>query len=235
MRKIAVFTGAGVSAESGVATFRNSKDGLWYNYNVDEVATTEALVSDPKKVYEFHNMLRSKLNEVEPNEAHKALAKLEDKFEVTISTQNVDDLHERGGSTNVLHIHGELFKARSMAHDGLLYECRGDLNVGDMSEDGHALRPHTVLFGEYPYYMNETFDAFQKADILIIIGTSLNISYTTSMVRWLKEGSQIYYIDPKPSPDLSYYNLPVKYIKKKAVEGVTKLVNKLLKDEPDSI
>lgn len=230
MKKIAIFTGAGVSAESGVATFRNSKTGLWYNYKVDEVATIEALESDPEKVYAFHNMLRSKLNEVEPNDAHKALKLLEDKYEVTISTQNVDDLHERAGSTNVLHLHGELFKSRSMAHDGLLYECRGDLHVGDMSADGHALRPHTVLFGEYPYNMNETFDAFQAADILIIIGTSLNISYTTNMVRWLKAGSQIYYVDPKPSLDLNYYDLPVKYIRKKAVEGVTKLVDKLLKE-----
>lgn len=229
MKKIAIFTGAGVSQESGVSTFRDTKDGLWYNYNVDEVATRRGWLLNPEKVMEFHNMLRKKLLDVQPNDAHKALAKLQDKYDVTIVTQNVDDLHERAGSNKVLHLHGELFKSRSTLDPKTLYECRGDLNVGDEGADGSRLRPHTVLFDEYPYNVDESWDVLSGADILIIIGTSFDISYTAGLVGSFK-GSAVYYVDPKPTKLIENY-FPVKFIRKKAVEGVTKLVDKLLKEK----
>ena len=230
MKNITIFTGAGVSAESGVPTFRDSVDGLWYNYKVEEVATIDAWQKYPEKVLEFHNMLRTKLKDVEANDAHKALVKLEEKFNVITITQNVDDLHERAGSSNVLHLHGELFKSRSIKDSNTLYECLGDLNINDKAPDGSNLRPHTVLFGEYPYNVDESYKAIRNADIIIIIGTSLNISYTPQMLKSLKSGCKIYYVDPSPSNALKYSSASITYIRKNAVEGVTNLVNKLLEE-----
>lgn len=230
MKNITIFTGAGVSAESGVPTFRDSIDGLWYNYKIEEVATIDAWEKYPEKVLEFHNMLRKKLKDVEANDAHKALVKLEKKFNVITITQNVDHLHELAGSSNVLHLHGELFKSRSVKDPNTLYECLGDLNMGDKASDGSNLRPHTVLFGEYPYNIDESYKAIRNADIIIIIGTSLNISYTPQMLRSLKSGCKIYYVDPSPSNALKYSSASITYIRKNAVEGVTKLVNKLLEE-----
>jgi NAD-dependent deacetylase len=232
MKKIAVFTGAGISAESGVVTFRDTKDGLWYNYKVEEVATIEGWEADRFKVLDFHNIVRAKLKDAAPNEAHLALKKLEEKFEVTIITQNIDDLHERAGSTNVLHLHGELLKSRSIKNPTLIYECLGDINIGDKCELGSQLRPHTVLFGEYPYNVDESYDAISTCDYLLIIGTSLQIGYTLNLLASVRmsENAKIFYIDPKPSKDLEY-TIPIKYIKKKAVEGVTALVDKLMQDK----
>lgn len=230
MKNITIFTGAGVSAESGVPTFRDSKDGLWYNYKVEEVATIDAWQKYPEKVLEFHNMLRKKLKDVEPNDAHKALVKLENKFNVITITQNVDHLHERAGASNVLHLHGELFKSRSIKDPNTLYDCLDDLNMNDKAPDGSNLIPHTVLFGEYPYNVNESYKAIRNADIIIIIGTSLNISYTPQMLRSLKKGCKIFYVDPSPSNVLKYSSASITYIRKNAVEGVTNLVNKLLEE-----
>lgn len=229
MKRIAVFTGAGISAESGVATFRDT-DGLWYNYNVDEVATAHALKTNPDLVNEFHNMLRAKLKDYDPNEAHKALAKLEERFEVTVITQNIDNLHERAGSTNVLHLHGELYKSRSSRNPNKIYDCFGDITPDDKAEDGSKLRPHTVLFGEYPYNVDEAYGAIRRCDYLLIIGTSLQITYTLSMLADVNKDAKVIYIDPKPSKDLGY-SIPVRYVKKKAVEGVTEVVNEILNNE----
>lgn len=230
MKKIVVFTGAGVSAESGVPTFRDTKNGLWYNYKVEEVATIEGWKENRKKVLEFHNMLRTKLKENGPNDAHKAIADLEKIFEVTVVTQNVDDLHERAGSKNVLHLHGELFKSRSSLNSELIYECLGDINIGDKCELGSQLRPHTVLFGEWPYNVDEAYAVITTCDYLIIVGTSFNISYTPFMIKEVNKGAKIYYVDPAPSKDLKYMGLKVKYIKKKAVEGVGEVIKEILKE-----
>jgi NAD-dependent deacetylase len=229
MKKIAVFTGAGISAESGVDTFRDT-NGLWYNYNVDEVATASALKTNPDLVNEFHNKLRAKLKDYDPNEAHKALANLEERFDVTVVTQNIDNLHERAGSTNVLHLHGELYKSRSSRDINKIYECFGDINPDDKAEDGSKLRPHTVLFGEFPYNVDESYKAIRKCDYLLIIGTSLKITYTLSMLAAVNKSAKVIYIDPKPSKDLDY-SMSIKYIKKNAVEGVTEVVNKILNNE----
>lgn len=231
MKKIVVFTGAGVSAESGVATFRDTTDGLWYNYNVEEVATVEGWRADPVKVLEFHNMLRAKLKDYEPNDAHKALVALEEKYKVTIITQNVDDLHERAGSKNVLHLHGELYKSRSTKNPSLLYECLGEINIGDKCELGSQLRPHTVLFGEYPYNLDESYKALMECDYLLIVGTSLQISYTLQLLKVVVNcNPKIFYIDPNPYEDINNF-LSVTFIKKGAVEGVTKLVKKLMAEK----
>lgn len=231
--KITVFSGAGVSQESGIETFRDIKDGLWYNYNVDEVATNWGWKRNPQVVLDFHNMLRQKLIDKEPNAAHTLLAELEKDHEVTIITQNVDNLHEKGGSTRVLHLHGELFKSRrDEEYDGPtgtesdntveLFDCMGDLNVGDLSEDGIPLRMHTVLFGEMPYNVNEAYLAVRDCDLLIVIGTSLNITYTHHMISIVRPEAKIYYIDPSPSMDIDYLN-PI-YIKKTSVEGMKEFV-----------
>jgi NAD-dependent deacetylase len=230
MKNLIIFTGAGISVESGISTFRDSADGLWYNYNVDEVATAYGLKKNPKKVFEFHNMLRKKLNDIQPNAAHKALVNLEDKFNVTIVTQNVDDLHERAGSSNILHLHGELFKVRTYKKPEKFYDWRNDLNFGDEDAEGNKLRPHTVLFDEMPYNFDKSFEAIYNADILLIIGTSLEIGYTVRMLNAASSLAEVYYIDPNPSDGLTNSHLNIKYIKKKASEGVKEVVEKLMKD-----
>jgi NAD-dependent deacetylase len=245
-KKIAVFTGAGISAESGISTFRDIKDGLWYNYKVDDVATIEGWRKDRAKVLEFHNMLRSKLPTVEPNDAHRALAALEQEYDVTIITQNVDNLHERGGSTNIIHLHGELTKARGCMYDHKSSEFDEvhdigykEINMGDKCPiTGSQLRPHIVWFGEYPFGVHEAYQAVEEADILMVIGTSLQISYTLDMLNHVsREGDEvhggkpackIYYIDPNPMNYLTNYGLKVEYIRKKASEGVVEVVNNLL-------
>lgn len=229
MKKIAIFTGAGISAESGVATFRDNNDGLWYNYNVEEVATKEGLEENPEKVFDFHNLIRADLKKAEPNDAHKALVELEKQFEVTIITQNIDNLHERAGSSTVYHLHGELNKSRSSIDPFAIYDCEDDIKIGDKCEFGSQLRPHTVLFGEMPYNVDEAYNAIVQCDYLLIIGTSLNITYTIQLLWAVNREAKIIYIDPNPSEVLTYKGLKVDYIKKKAVDGVTKTVNKIMK------
>lgn len=229
MKKIVIFSGAGISKESGISTFRDSVEGLWYNYNVDEVATLEGLEADPQKVFDFHNLVRADLKKAEPNDAHKALVKLEEAFDVTIITQNIDDLHERAGSSRVYHLHGELNKSRSSVDPFSIYDCEGDINLGDLCELGSQLRPHTVLFGEMPYNVDEAYNAIVECDYLLIIGTSLNITYTIQLLWAVNREAKIFYIDPKPSEALTYKGLKITYIKKKAVDGVTKIVDKLIK------
>jgi len=234
MKRIVVFTGAGVSEESGINTFRGITDGLWYDYSVEEVATIDAWKKDKEKVLDFHNMLRTKLGEVEPNKAHLDLASLDKYFDVTVVTQNVDDLHERAGQKNVLHLHGELTKVRSSHYnskiqldekDVKLYDIgHGEINMGDKCEEhGSQLRPHTVLFGEYPFNVDEAHEKLMMADYLLIIGTSLQIGYTVPLLTEVNSKADVFYIDPSPVNYLDT-RLPVVKVKEPATKGVSDVI-----------
>ena len=226
MKKIVVLTGAGVSAESGLKTFRDH-DGLWHNYRVEDVATPEAWERDMDLVLDFYNERRRGLLEAQPNAAHLALAKLEQKFDVRVITQNIDDLHERGGSSKVLHLHGELKKARSTADPDMVYEIKGwQLNRGDLCEKGSQLRPHVVWFGEPVPLIAEAAKLCGEADICIIIGTSLQVYPAAGLIHYVFQGAPKYFIDPKADSVPYIYNMEI--IRKTAGEGVPPLVNKLL-------
>lgn len=228
MKKIAIFTGAGISQESGIETFRDSEKGLWYNYNVDEVATLSGWKNDRELVLEFHNMLRKKLYDIEPNDAHKAIADLEDVAKVTVVTQNVDDLHERGGSTDIIHIHGELLKCNSSVDPNIKYDCRGSVNIGDKCEKGSQLKPNTVLFGEYPYRIDEAFDTMMNADYLIVVGTSFTIGYTVTMMDMMVgKDTKIFYVDPFPTKLEAFKDINIEVIEKTAVEGVREVTKRI--------
>jgi len=226
MKKIVVLTGAGVSAESGLKTFRDH-DGLWHNYRVEDVATPEAWERDMDLVNEFYNERRKNLLGVKPNAAHIALARLEEKYDVQIITQNVDDLHERGGSSNVLHLHGELKKVRSSIDPMLVYELKGwELKRGDLCEKGSQLRPHIVWFGEPVPLIVEAAKMVEQADILIIIGTSMQVYPAAGLIHYAFAGAPKYYIDPKAT---AVPLIPLlETIRKTAGEGVPELANKLM-------
>jgi len=239
-KKVVIFTGAGISKESGVDTFRDLVDGLWENHKIEEVCTLDGWRKDREKVLNFYNDRRRQMPSVEPNNAHKALARLEEDFDVTIVTQNVDDLHERGGSTNIIHLHGELTKARSSYLTGNLLKVKldsidigySDINIGDKCEKyGAQLRPHIVWFGEYPFDVNKAYDAFLTADIVIIVGTSLQIGYTLSFFDNLPKGFNVIYVDPNPSHDLDTLDLNIEYVEKSAVEGVTEIVERIINEQ----
>ena len=228
MKKIVVLTGAGVSAESGLKTFRDH-DGLWHNYRVEDVATPEAWEKDMDLVLTFYNERRKGLMEAQPNAAHIALARLEQKFDVQVITQNIDDLHERGGSTKVLHLHGELKKARSTADPSLVYEIKGwELNRGDLCKKGSQLRPHVVWFGEPVPMIVEAARLCEEADICIIIGTSLQVYPAAGLIHYVFAGAPKYYIDPK-AVEVPY--IPkLEIIRKTAGEGVPVLVDRLMSE-----
>lgn len=229
-QKIVVLTGAGVSAESGINTFRDA-DGLWEGHDVMEVASPQGFAKNPELVLDFYNQRRKQLFQVEPNAAHAALVHLEKQFEVTIITQNVDDLHERAGSSNVIHIHGELLKARSTGHQNDILEWKTDLNVGDFCKNGYQLRPHIVWFGEQVPLLQKAAEITSEADVLIIIGTSMQVYPAASLIDYVPYGTPIYFVDPKPSiSENSYDNLTV--IKSTAAEGVTTLVAGLIGTKP---
>jgi len=196
--KIAVLTGAGVSAESGIKTFRDS-DGLWEGHDVMEVASPEGFQRNPAVVLDFYNQRRRQLLTVQPNAAHIALAKLEKNHEITIITQNVDDLHERSGSTNVIHLHGELLKVRSTFDEDLVLDWKKDLNLGDFCEHNHQLRPHIVWFGEMVPMIEVAVEVVEKADAIIIVGTSMQVYPAAGLVQYAKSDAHIYFVDPKPS------------------------------------
>ena len=203
-RKIVFFTGAGVSAESGVATFRTGDDGLWYNHKVEDVATIDGWNRDKKKVLDFYNMRRAQLKEVHPNLAHQLIAQLEVDFDVTVITQNVDDLHQRAGSTNVIHLHGELIKVRSTKDSTKIYNWIEDCNIGDKCELGSQLRPHIVWFGENldpKMIQNATQVAFE-CDVCVVVGTSMQVAPANSIPFLTKDTALIYYIDPS---DVEFY------------------------------
>ena len=205
MNKVAVFTGAGISAESGIPTFRDKMAGLWEKYDTDVVASKEGWKSHRDDVLDFHNQLRKQIYNCHPNDAHKALKDLEKVARVTIVTQNIDDLHERAKSTNILHLHGELLKCRSTVDFSLQYDCRGSIDIGDKCEKGSQLKPDTVLFGEMPRFVDEGYTAICNADYVIIIGTSFPISYTLEMFKNIKHEAKVYYIDPDPRKYLDSY------------------------------
>ncbi len=225
-KRIVVLTGAGVSAESGISTFRDS-GGLWEKYDISEVATFEAWQRNQALVLEFYNQRRKQLYEVEPNAAHYALVKLEEKYDVRIITQNVDDLHERAGSTQVMHLHGELKKVRSSVDENLVYELEGwELKKGDNCEKGSQLRPHIVWFGEPVHMIPHAADVCATADVCIIIGTSLNVYPAAGLVSYTPPGCPVYLIDPA---EVNSAHIPgVKIIREKAGTGTVKLVNELL-------
>ena len=208
MKKIAVLTGAGVSAESGVSTFRDS-DGLWENHKVEDVASIEGWYRNPQLVLDFYNARRAQLAEVKPNAAHRAIAELENEYKVTVITQNVDNLHERAGSTRIIHLHGELSKVRPEnccnEMDGFSEETVFDIgtdeiNIGDLAPNGAQLRPHIVWFGEAVPKITKAVDAVEQADILLIVGTSLQVYPAAGLYRYAKADTPIYIIDPKDVP-----------------------------------
>lgn len=196
MKRIVVLTGAGISAESGINTFRDA-DGLWEGHDIMEVASPEGWIKNPQLVLEFYNKRRAQLATVIPNAAHFALQELEEKYNVQIITQNVDDLHERAGSSTVLHLHGELYKVRSTQNPSLVYEWKKDLNPNDLGEDGAPLRPHIVWFGEDVPLIPQAISWVEKADIIVIIGTSLQVYPAAGLMHYAKPDIPIYYIDPK--------------------------------------
>jgi len=226
MKHIVVLTGAGVSAESGLSTFRDT-DGLWEGHDVMEVATPDGFAKNPALVLDFYNQRRKQLLQVAPNAAHEALVALEEKFEVHIVTQNVDDLHERAGSRNVLHLHGELLKARSTLSDDDIVHWAKDMLQGDLCQKGHQMRPHIVWFGEAVPLMDKAIEITKKADILIIIGTSMQVYPAAGLIDFVRYDIPIYFIDPKPSiSEHSRENLSI--LIASAALGVPKLVWKLL-------
>lgn len=224
MKKIVVLTGAGVSAESGIKTFRDA-DGLWEGHDIMEVASPMGWERDRQKVLEFYNLRRRQLKEVQPNAAHLALKELEEKYEVNIVTQNVDDLHERAGSSRVIHLHGELRKVRSCIDEQLVLEWEDDLNEGDLCKHQSQLRPHIVWFGEEVPRMEEAMEITSEADILIIIGTSMQVYPAAGLMHYTRPGIPIYFIDPKPTVS-GKGNLKV--YAEKASSGVRKVVDELL-------
>jgi len=220
---IVVLTGAGISQESGIPTFRDM-GGLWHRYRIEDVATPDAWQKNPEAVLEFYNWRRRKLREAKPNAAHYALAHLEKHLPVSVITQNVDDLHERAGSRNVLHLHGELTKVRSEKNPALVYPWEGDLHLGDTAEDGAQLRPHVVWFGEPVPAMEEAARIASNADIFLIVGTSMQVYPAASLVHYLRPGVPVYYVDPSPA-SLNLSN-PLYISAVKATEGVPPLVEK---------
>ncbi|MBR5593586.1 MAG: NAD-dependent protein deacylase [Bacteroidaceae bacterium] len=230
MKKIVILTGAGMSVESGLSTFRGG-GGLWDNYPVDMVATPEGYAANPGLVLEFYNKRRSELLNVEPNEGHRLVASLEDNFNVTVVTQNVDDLHERAGSTNVIHLHGELMKACSSREPhNLNYVCTlpspdSELHIGDKAADGTQLRPYIVWFGEDVPLMCDAIQALDDVDIFVIIGTSLNVYPAAGLLNYVPAGVPIYLIDPN---DVNVTRRGVVVIKKGASEGMRVLIDEYL-------
>ncbi len=216
-KKLVVLTGAGISAESGLKTFRDS-DGLWEGYDLNEVATATAWKRNPALVLDFYNMRRRDVKAVSPNDAHLELAKLESDYDVHIVTQNIDDLHERAGSTNVLHLHGEIFKMRSEKNESLIYPIEGDINIGEMAEDGGQFRPHIVWFEEPVPMIEKAAQIVKKADIFIVVGTSLAVYPAAGLINYAPWSVPKFIIDKKVPYTSSLYNLTA--IEKGAAEGM---------------
>jgi NAD-dependent deacetylase len=227
MKNLVILTGAGISAESGIKTFRDS-DGLWEEYEVTDVATPEAWERNMPLVLRFYNERRRQLEKVKPNAAHLGVAALEKFFNVHVITQNIDDLHERAGSTKVLHLHGQLTYARSSADPGLLYNIGyKDINSGDKCEKGTQLRPHVVWFGEAVPAMDEAVKITESADIFAVIGSSLAVYPAAGLVGYTRDDTPLFIVDPKDVP--VYMRRDIVVIKEKASKGIEILTEKLLK------
>ncbi|APY09390.1 NAD-dependent protein deacylase [Winogradskyella sp. J14-2] len=222
-KHIVVLSGAGMSAESGVKTFRDH-DGLWEGHDVMKVASPEGFRRNPELVLDFYNQRRRQLKTVEPNQAHRDLAALEKNYKVTIITQNVDDLHERAGSTDVVHLHGELKKIRSTGNPKDIRVWTEDINIGDTCEKGYQLRPHIVWFGEDVPMMDTAIKICYAADILVIIGTSMQVYPAASLMHYVQPDTEIYYIDPKPAV---VRNQNIKVIAKPATKGMKDILEVL--------
>lgn len=222
---LVVLSGAGISAESGLKTFRDS-DGLWEGYDVAEVATPQAWYKNPSLVLDFYNMRRRNVKDAVPNAAHFALAELEQHYDVHIVTQNIDDLHERAGSTNVLHLHGEIFKMRSELNEELVYPITDDILMGDLAQDGGQLRPHIVWFGEAVPMIEQAIPIMQQADVFVLIGTSLAVYPAAGLVDYLPDSISNYVLD-KSIPSVSRYKNIIP-IEKPATLGVADLKNYLI-------
>lgn len=225
-KKLVVLTGAGISAESGLKTFRDT-DGLWEGYNVYEVATPRGFAKNPERVLDFYNMRRKDVAAVEPNGAHTGLATLEENFDVTIITQNIDDLHERGGSSNIVHLHGEIFKMRSVTNEKLIYDIRDDIKVGDVAADGGQLRPHIVWFEELVPKIEDAVKIVETADIFVVIGTSLLVYPAAGLLGHAPDHVPKYIID-KNIPDTGNVSNIIR-IEKPATEGIKELISLLAK------
>jgi NAD-dependent deacetylase len=216
-KHIVVLTGAGISAESGLKTFRDS-DGLWMGYNIEDVATPRAFKKNPQLVLDFYNMRRRDVASAQPNAAHLGIAALENDYDVTVVTQNIDDLHERAGSGNVLHLHGEIFKMRSVDDEQLISEIRGDINLGDKAADGSQLRPHIVWFEEAVPMIEAAAAVMTKADIFILVGTSLQVYPAAGLIDYVQHDVPKYIIDKKIPAVNRYENIIL--IESSATEGV---------------
>jgi NAD-dependent deacetylase len=227
VKKLVILTGAGISAESGIKTFRDA-DGLWEQHRIEDVATPEAWQRNPALVLRFYNQRRRQLYDVQPNAGHLALAGLEARFDVRIITQNVDDLHERAGSTNVLHLHGELRKVRSERHPDLVYDQPGDLEIGDVCERGCQLRPHIVWFGEAVPLMTDAIEIARAADIFAVVGSSLQVYPAAGLTAYAPGNIPFYYIDPNPALNLELrIRNTLKVIAEPATVGVPKMAEQL--------
>lgn len=231
MKKIVILTGAGMSAESGISTFRDS-GGLWDQYRVEDVATPEGYERDPQLVIDFYNMQRRNLLKAEPNEGHRLVAALEEKYKVVVVTQNIDDLHERAGSSHVIHLHGELMKATSSWHPNdsrqiiTLPADKAVIEMGDKAADGSQLRPFIVWFGESVPNIEPAADECETADIFLIIGTSLNVYPAAGLLHYVPANAEVYLIDPKPVD--THSNRPVHVIQKGASEGMKEFIDLLM-------
>ena len=227
MKKIVLLTGAGISAESGIQTFRDA-DGLWHNHKVEDVASPEGWRKNREVVLEFYNERRRKLKDVVPNHAHQLVKQLEEHFEVQIITQNIDDLHERAGSTNILHIHGELNKMCSSLNRKLVYDCFDDIKIGDKAADDSQLRPDIVWFGEDVPLYPVAIEMVKQADIFMVIGTSLQVYPAANLLSFIKHDAQLIIINPEH--DGGNYGGRAIYVKEKATTGMQKVFDVLVKE-----
>jgi NAD-dependent deacetylase len=229
MARIVVLTGAGISAESGIKTFRDA-GGLWEGYKIEDVATPEAWRRQPSVVLDFYNERRRQLLTVNPNPAHFSLKELEKENEVIVITQNVDDLHERAGMKSIIHLHGELLKVRSTADERLIYEWKKDLNLGDVCEKGSQLRPHIVWFGEMVPMLERAVEEILQAETVIIVGSSMQVYPAASLVGYAPVNASIFYVDPNPrlNYEMEMRN-GMEVIAKSASIGVPELVKRIMK------
>lgn len=229
-KNLVVLSGAGISAESGISTFRDA-NGLWENHNISEVATPEAFQRNPELVLQFYNQRRQQLHQVAPNEAHFAITRLSAHFDLTVITQNIDDLHERAGNPNVIHLHGELFKARSVKNPEYIVEWKKDIRLGDHCPEGGQLRPHIVWFGEMVPQLPIAAQIVEQADIAIIVGTSMQVYPAASLIEYTRPGIPIYYIDPKPAINQSLrYLTNLTVLSKVATQGLSQLAEALINE-----
>ena len=231
-QKLVFITGAGISKESGIPTFRDAVEGLWENYKIEDVCTAEAFRKEPELIHEFYNKLRNNYKNAKPNKAHKLIAELEKDYDVIVITQNVDNLHEKAGSTNVIHLHGEIMKCRDKGNTNYIFDIPQDENgeyntYHKMMIDDHPIRPHIVFFNEDVPNMPIAISKVKEADIVVIIGTSFIVYPAASLIDYVQYGNPIFYIDPKPSNFNKEFYSDVKIIEKIATKGIEDFIKQL--------